>query len=77
MREDLYTANDIVQKLGVSRSTVFKWFDMGVLPRVDVPGIRHKRVRSEDLKNFLKKLGETHQEQKSKAKLTKRQMPFA
>lgn len=58
-------------------STVFKWFETGELKRVDVPCMRHKRVRSEDLKNFLKKLGDTHQEQKSKAKLTKRKMPFA
>ena len=77
MREELYTPNDIVQKLGVSRSTVYKWFETGALKRVELPAMKSKRVRSEDLRKFLNNLGESQNEQKSLAKRNKRVMPFA
>ena len=48
----LYTTHDIGSLLQVDASTVSKWIDKGILTAFRTPG-GHRRVRSDDLKNFL------------------------
>jgi len=53
MPRDL-TVGDIAEKLAVSRRTVSKWIDTGLLPGYRLPGSQHRRVQRHSLLDFLK-----------------------
>lgn len=48
----LYTTHDVAGMLQVDPSTVSKWMDKGMMAIFRTPG-GHRRVREEDLRNFL------------------------
>ena len=54
MKRETYTTFDIARLLEVYPTTVANWIDDGKLKAFATPG-KHRRVKKEDLKNFLTK----------------------
>lgn len=52
-RIDVFTAGQIAQLCKVARSTVYRWFDTGLLKGYRIPGSRDRRVLRGHLVQFL------------------------
>lgn len=50
----LFTIADVMERLGISRSTVSKWVNVGTLPSVRLPG-GQVRIQEFDLEAFIEK----------------------
>ncbi len=51
-----YGTLDVAKLLGVSAMTVVRWIDKGLMPAYRTPG-NHRRIRHDDLKHFIRKMG--------------------
>ena len=55
-RQTLLTTGQVAVYCGVSRMTVLRWIDQGLLKSLVTPGGQH-RVRLDDFKTFLRSQG--------------------